>query len=497
LFKLRNYIILTVPLVALLLTLNGILCAAQPASASVGVLFDTGHQMDASDISGYRNMISELTSHGLRFTEDFDGNITEEDLNGHHILVIVEPDNALSTSEIEHIHRFVATGNSLLVMSDELEESARAAVNSLLSPYHIQQSNILSGPGIYADISSHSITEGVSRYDQDGAGAKFDIVDSRAFSLVRDEDGDTLVAGWNGGARVVVISDESSFRGNQYDNSDNNTLISNIFNWLSDVETPAADFSAQPRKGESPLNVHFNDTSTGNINQWLWDFGDGTGSNEQNPIHEYDNAGTYTVKLSITGVVGSDRETKQDYINVINTTGMVAEVEAAKFVISEIRIAPIQVLPNESVTISVNVINNGGRIGDYLVVLNIDGKPEDSRSISLPAGISRNIVFTVAKAIPGSYEVSIESHKGQFIVIGSTPNASVTNPVDNAPASGALGTPVIIGIITGSVAAAIAVVIVTRRRHRRRLDYTQDLERKYQRVLSDLDKIKKSFDDKQ
>ena len=195
--------------------------------------------------------------------------------------------------------------------------------------------------------------------------------------------------------------------------------------------------------------------------------------------------------------MGSDRETKQDYINVINTTGMVAEVEAAKFVISEIRIAPIQVLPNESVTISVNVINNGGRIGDYLVVLNIDGKPEDSRSISLPAGISRNIVFTVAKAIPGSYEVSIESHKGQFIVIGSTPNASVTNPVDNAPASGALGTPVIIGVITGSVAAAIAVVIVTRRRHRRRLDYTQDLERKYQRVLSDLDKIKKSFDDKQ
>jgi uncharacterized protein (DUF2062 family) len=73
----------------------------------------------------------------------------------------------------------------------------------------------------------------------------------------------------------------------------------------------------------------------------------------------------------------------------------------------------------------------------------------------------------------------------------------VTTPVDNAPTSGALGTPVIIGIIIGSVAAAIAVVIVTRRRHRRRLDYAQDLERKYQRVLNDLDKIKKSFDDKQ
>ncbi len=37
---------------------------------------------------------------------------------------------------------------------------------------------------------------------------------------------------------------------------------------------------------------------------WLWDFGDGNISNEQNPVHIYENGGFYTVTLTATGNSG-------------------------------------------------------------------------------------------------------------------------------------------------------------------------------------------------
>jgi len=47
---------------------------------------------------------------------------------------------------------------------------------------------------------------------------------------------------------------------------------------------------------------------------WLWDFGDGSTSTEQNPVHTYESEGAFTVKLTATNSAGSDTETKTDYI---------------------------------------------------------------------------------------------------------------------------------------------------------------------------------------
>ncbi len=49
--------------------------------------------------------------------------------------------------------------------------------------------------------------------------------------------------------------------------------------------------------------VRFSDESTGlNIVEWEWDFGDGTTSTAQNPVHTYAEIGEYTVKLKVTDV---------------------------------------------------------------------------------------------------------------------------------------------------------------------------------------------------
>ena len=56
----------------------------------------------------------------------------------------------------------------------------------------------------------------------------------------------------------------------------------------------------------------FTDRSHGDISSWTWDFGDGTTSNEQNPVHQFANngyLGAHTVKLTITGFEGTSNYT--------------------------------------------------------------------------------------------------------------------------------------------------------------------------------------------
>ncbi len=56
--------------------------------------------------------------------------------------------------------------------------------------------------------------------------------------------------------------------------------------------------------------VAFIDQSEGKINSWKWDFGDGTNSEEQNPIHKYKEAGKYVVVLWVEGPAGKSRRSK-------------------------------------------------------------------------------------------------------------------------------------------------------------------------------------------
>jgi len=79
--------------------------------------------------------------------------------------------------------------------------------------------------------------------------------------------------------------------------------------------SPVASFVPNPPSNSSgaPVAVQFNDTSTGNPTSYLWDFGDGETSTEQNPMVSYPVAGTYPVSLTVANAVGGDTITV-DYI---------------------------------------------------------------------------------------------------------------------------------------------------------------------------------------
>jgi chitodextrinase len=56
--------------------------------------------------------------------------------------------------------------------------------------------------------------------------------------------------------------------------------------------------------------VAFQDASDGQVMSWKWDFGDGTTSTEQHPLHSYKAAGQYIVVLYVEGPTGKSRMSK-------------------------------------------------------------------------------------------------------------------------------------------------------------------------------------------
>jgi parallel beta-helix repeat protein len=83
------------------------------------------------------------------------------------------------------------------------------------------------------------------------------------------------------------------------------------------LQPPTAAFTSDVQTGLAPLTVNFTDQSTGDPTEWVWDFNnDGNpDSYVQNPAYTYNDAGTYTIKLTATNAGGSDDEVKTDYIN--------------------------------------------------------------------------------------------------------------------------------------------------------------------------------------
>jgi PKD repeat protein len=80
------------------------------------------------------------------------------------------------------------------------------------------------------------------------------------------------------------------------------------------------------------LFVEFTDKSSagGPIASWNWDFGDGTGSNEQFPVHAYDISGVYAVSLTVTGEVGSGLGS-HTFIDTVTVNPDIADLQIPDF----------------------------------------------------------------------------------------------------------------------------------------------------------------------
>jgi len=179
---------------------------------------------------------------------------------------------------------------------------------------------------------------------------------------------------------------------------------------------PTASFTVSPAGGTAPLTVQFTDTSTGDIDSWSWDFGDGESSTEENPDHTYQEPGDYTVVLEIGGPGGSDTST------VIKAVQVQGEAPTASFTVSPAGgTAPLTVQFTDTSTGDIvswvwdfgdgvnNVVGqNPGHTyqepGTYTVTLSVDGpyggdQLSKNACVTVSAGIiAPTASFTVSPA---------------------------------------------------------------------------------------------------
>ncbi len=83
------------------------------------------------------------------------------------------------------------------------------------------------------------------------------------------------------------------------------------------AEKPTANLVASPLEACAKIPINFTDLSTGMINFWHWDFGDGSTSNDQNPIHNYDDTGRFTITLIVGNSNCFDTIVFPNYIHIL------------------------------------------------------------------------------------------------------------------------------------------------------------------------------------
>ncbi len=79
---------------------------------------------------------------------------------------------------------------------------------------------------------------------------------------------------------------------------------------------PVPNFSATPRNVCAFQDIHFTDLSTGTVSNWLWLFGDGGTSNQQNPVYSYQDTGYFDVTLIVCNGGCCDTLVFTDYIHI-------------------------------------------------------------------------------------------------------------------------------------------------------------------------------------
>jgi len=253
-------------------------------------------------------------------------------------------------------------------------------------------------------------------------------------------------------------------------------------------------FSAHPTSGYAPLYVQFRDETDWCETtlqaedpgippmecEWVvtWDFGDGgtavrhaAADLDVPPFdsdHTYTRPGSYTVTLTyefqceafapgdtVQPSKLSFTETRKMYVTVLEKEKE-REMEPADMLVSYLNIDPQQVLPGQEVIVSANICNSGEEAGTKTASLAVNGVAEQSQTVGVSGGSCQQVSFRVARAVPGTYQVSIDGMTGQFSVLAPR---TVTTMVASQQDVG-LGTAGIAAIAAVGIALVVALVML-------------------------------------
>ncbi|MBA7614481.1 hypothetical protein ES703_21746 [subsurface metagenome] len=145
-------------------------------------------------------------------------------------------------------------------------------------------------------------------------------------------------------------------------------------------------------------------------------------------------------------------------------------------------IKSLEIQPKEAVAIAVSVANIGGTEGRYTVVLKINGVKEADKRVTIAAGRSQSVSFSVSREDAGTYKIAVDGLSASFTVVGPAPVVAPAPPPPAPPAPPPLSPappapappevipptapnwPVIGGIIAATVILALLIFFLIRRR---------------------------------
>ena len=90
-----------------------------------------------------------------------------------------------------------------------------------------------------------------------------------------------------------------------------------VINGVSAGNKPTANFSGSPLVACASTPIKFTDLSSGNVNEWLWNFGDKATSNAKNPSHSYLDTGYFTISLTVRSSGCPDSISFLKYIHIL------------------------------------------------------------------------------------------------------------------------------------------------------------------------------------
>jgi len=174
--------------------------------------------------------------------------------------------------------------------------------------------------------------------------------------------------------------------------------------------------------------------------------------------------------IELTCTVDTANNTITAYIDHFTTFAIIGTVTPAPtpapaaFTLPLADISPAEVAPGEEVTITVSVANTGGTEGSYSVVLKINDAKEAEKDVTVTAGESQEVGFTVTREKPGDYAVMVGGLGGSFTVAAPAPAPAPASPPAPAEEVVPVNWPVIGGAIGGVIVIGLLVFFLVRRR---------------------------------
>ncbi len=200
----------------------------------------------------------------------------------------------------------------------------------------------------------------------------------------------------------------------------------------------------------------------------------------------YDEASDRWIELDCTVDTENNTITASiEHFTTFAIIGAIAPIEPAlapapaAFTPSSLRLSPVEVNIGDEVTISLFVVNTGGKSGSYEITLKIDGVAEATKEVTVSAGFSKEVTFTISKDIAGTYSVDVNGLTDSFTVreeeaaviptpptlppaeeTSSPPPAEETSP---PPPTKKINWPVLWGVIGGVVVVGLLIFFLVRR----------------------------------